>query len=264
MEPTIANAFTDTDGSRRPSPRASLTGMLSAMRADLESTHPGWRLRLRPMRALDVAAAWPAMAGDATHVLLLPDGGRDRATTSVDVMAARLGVAVLERFGEGCVVLDVDALGQLAALADLVGCTAVGVDGPVERRDAEAIALALRAGRSALAVEMRATLAVRFGPARTVTVDTRHRGRALRFVAETFRHYVAALRRRPVASIERPAITQLERLMGVSGAIAVRPIETRMFATSIDIGISTEGEPTGPADCSLVYDIPSDTWHDEE
>jgi hypothetical protein len=46
--------------------------------------------------------------------------------------------------------------------------------------------------------------------------------------------------------------------------LTVRPIETQIFSTSIDVGVNTSRERfDAPARRSLIYDRPSDSWHDE-
>jgi hypothetical protein len=53
--------------------------------------------------------------------------------------------------------------------------------------------------------------------------------------------------------------------MDISGAITVRPVETSVQATSIDIGVNTSTERfSQPATVSLIFDRPSNTWHTEK
>ena len=42
----------------------------------------------------------------------------------------------------------------------------------------------------------------------------------------------------------------------------MKAIETEVFSTFVDVGISTSGA-AAPADSMMIYDIHSDTWHGE-
>ena len=98
----------------------------------------------------------------------------------------------------------------------------------------------------------------------SLQLDSRDETDALRTVAESFRHYIAFQRRMPVSAIAPPESWQMRRLLDLEGEIYVRPIETEVFSTSIDVGVCAEpGGPTRPADRSLIYDVLTDTWHDE-
>jgi hypothetical protein len=58
--------------------------------------------------------------------------------------------------------------------------------------------------------------------------------------------------------------TQTGGTLKGTGTLTVRPIETEIFSTSIDVGIGTNNDgTTKPADRSLIFDIPSNSWHDE-
>ena len=98
---------------------------------------------------------------------------------------------------------------------------------------------------------------------RRLHLESRDELHALRIVAESFRHYVAALRQRPIKTIAAPESWMMQRLLATDGIISVRPVETEVFSTSIDIGICTT-DRDGPANCSLIYDVPANSWHDEQ
>jgi hypothetical protein len=264
MKPTISNAFTRN-------PRKSLAASLASLRADLRETGFGWSLALSPMQASDAVEA-------LTHAL--PDEQRARSVylvaaelldwrgvtddmTLADIVA-RLGITALEQFADDQVAVQADSLTQLVALCPAKRLLIVEVEGPIEGRDAIAMNKALDARLSPLDVEIRATAAMEICNDRTVTLHVRDKNRAIDVVAENFRHYLAALRDRSVAHFAPPALWQLERLFTLTGALTVRPIETQVFSTSIDVGINTSrDEVTQPADRSLIFDVPSNTWHDE-
>lgn len=292
MNPTINNAFSDGDPQNTASKPGSATfgkglaASLSPMQAVLKETHYGWSLQLSPIRAFDALRVWTRMAADATSsdgeepVSVLFDvafaprdrhGSRDRlpalAGGSLGELADRLGIATISRFehvlGDQLVMFE-------AAQRELIGTIgtsrvrSVLVAGPVEQSDGKAMMQAIEAGRSPLEVEFRAIAALEVQRDRVATLHVRDKDYAAMMVAENFRHYLAALRSRPASEFATPEPSQLRRLLEVSGSITVRPIETDVFSTSIDVGISTatDGRRT-PADKSLIYDVPSNTWHDE-
>jgi hypothetical protein len=140
------------------------------------------------------------------------------------------------------------------------------VEGEIDARDAAAIMAAASRGGSDFDVELRAAASAGVIENRAITFEVRRREAALRLLADNFAHYLAAVLTRPVEGLGTPDPGQLERLIGVTGRLTVRPIETDVFSTLIDVGISTtaaEGGDAGPADRSLIYDVPSHTWHDE-
>jgi hypothetical protein len=140
----------------------------------------------------------------------------------------------------------------------------VAIDGPIESRDAQVVNKCIDAGKSPLLCELRATAALEVLGDRNVVLHSRSRDQALAMVAENFRHYLAARMERPLSNFSAPQTWHIERLLDESGMLTVRPIETQIFSTSIDVGVNTSRERFGaPAKRSLIYDRPSDSWHDE-
>jgi hypothetical protein len=179
-------------------------------------------------------------------------------------VAQRLAIPVVERIDDHELVLDTLSLRQLVSLCQPTRLLVTFVDGPVDARDVAAIDKAVDAGRSPLTAELRAEAALEVMGDRSVVLHSRDKNLALRVVADNFRHYLAALRNRSATKFAAPETWQLERLFELTGMLTIRPIETQMFSTSIDVGINTSKERFDrPADRSLIYDIPSNTWHDE-
>ncbi len=269
MRPSNSNAFlrpTHDRVERRPK---SLAGLLSTMRAELKDTDFGYSLEIEPMRAINALRPWKRLADrhDTEAAILwapAPAGNGDSGTNSLAALARRLDVPVIEQFNEHQLLLDHEALRDILALTDSDGLVAVLVDGPIEPADAEAIDLALRAGETPLKADCRAVAAMRIVKDRAVAIETRTRRQAAVFVADNFRQYLAALRDRPADDFSSPETSLIEDLLLRTGRLAVRPIETEVYSTSIDVGVSTisNGE-IRPADGSLIYDITSDTWHGE-
>ena len=61
-------------------------------------------------------------------------------------------------------------------------------------------------------------------------------------------------------SVNEPDLGVMDSLLHKTGTISIKPIDTEVFASFIDVGISTAC-PTDPADSSVIYDIHSDSWH---
>ncbi|MCZ6835134.1 MAG: hypothetical protein O7G85_05105 [Planctomycetota bacterium] len=240
MNPASPNAFIGNFFSSDAHPRGSLAGMLAAMRASLESTGFGFRLHLQPLRFSDVMSRWSDFGGVEAMTLLVDLENQAAQILPDHELRAFVGQAANRKFA------------------------AVRVDGPLEPRDVEAIVSAIARGDSPLEFECRAIASLHPKGAGGIELDVRHREHALLVVAEAFRHYVAALRKRSVQDVTPPETWQVQRLLDIGGEISVRPIETEVYTTSIDVGVCAEsGLPSKPAMLSLIYDVFSDTWHDE-
>ena len=220
-------------------------GRCSALRASLTETTCGSMLELWPMSIADALRPWARLRANDDFVTLV-------IGTGVSGSAA------------GAAVLDDESLRRLVRRSSPHELLAVLIDGPVEHRDVDAILSAIRAGRSALEMEIRAVAAMRVMGDGSIVLQTRVHRSADIFVAEALRNYLADLRRRPATEVSAPEIGLIDALFARSGRIDVRPIETEIYSTSIDIGISTasNGE-IKPANESLIYDICSNTWHGE-
>ncbi len=240
--------------------------MLRPLQAALARTEHGWRLELSPMRAIDALLALAETTQDAPIVNLVKAraaAGESTSTTLADLVR-RLGISTLNVFGDDLVAVNDESAHALVALSTLPRIDVVRIAGPVEPRDAKAIVEALDRGDSPLGVELRATAVLRVRNDRAVRVECRDRSDVVSVVAEDFRHYVAAVLRCAIDRIGRPETWQLERLLSVTGRITVRPLETEIYSTSVDVGISTGPiDKVEPANRSLIYDRPSDSWHDE-
>jgi hypothetical protein len=270
---SVTNAFT-RGGDGECSPRDRLAGGLAPLQAALEPTSLGWLLRLNPIQASDLFAAL-ASADELiesldrdrprfTLVLMAESAGWDpkEGMRPLGTIARRLDVPVFAQHDD-LIVLDDDALQQLLSVVPLHRIWAVRVDGPIEARDARAMAEAVDDGDSPLATELRAIAEVEVRDDRTSVIEARYLPQTLTLVAENFRHFLAAMCDRPFEGFGGPGLEQVHDLIS-EGTLTVRPIETQVYSTFIDVGIcSTPDVPDGPANRSLIYDLPSGTWHDE-
>jgi hypothetical protein len=289
MTPSYSNAFREPEGDkqRQPGSKQLSSAVLSSMTVTLRETDYGWSLKLSPMRAFDALRIWPTLTSNPAASSLLYDVTLDAVRLSerpatrmphdpamedktVSELADQLGINIMDRFAGERLVLDELSLRELVGMTNTRRMRCALVEGPIEARDAEAIAEATRRGHCPLEAEFRAVAAIAVDNDRHITLDTRSREHAIRLAAENFRHYLAAIRDRPFDEFAAPQDWQIGRLLEVSGSLTVRPIETDVFSTSIDVGVSTTAvnqpgqvHDSGPADQSLIYDLPSHTWHDE-
>ncbi len=288
MNPSIDNAFSNGD-SNQPSgftaPGKSLASSLSPMQAKLTETDFGWMVKLSPIRAFDALRIWSPLTADGESEdgqepfsLLFDVSLAKRESTNRELcspqaggalgrLADHFGIATTGRFcyesGDQLIMHDM-AQRELIGMLHTRRMRSVLVAGPIEQRDAHAIVKAIDADISPLLVEFRAIAAIEVMRDRLATLQTREKNHALMLVAENFRHYLSAVRTRPVQEFAAPTVSQVERLMSVTGSMTIRPIETDVFSTSIDVGISSSVQQQNvPADLSLIYDVPSNTWHDE-
>jgi hypothetical protein len=238
---------------------ASLAGMLVPLQAHAQGGGDAWSVTIAPASAAEALPLWLLAAGPASHALLVPGDG-----VGLGALAERWSIPTEATFPAGAIALAPIALCELVTIGQPERFAAVLIDGPIDDGDARAITAAVREGRSPLACELRANLAVRGAGPRVTVVDARERAILATFVGERLRHYVAALRRGRVDEVGGPEPALVERVLERSGMLRVRPIETEVYSTFIDVGISTTvDESAGPADASLIYDLTSRTWHGE-
>ena len=91
-----------------------------------------------------------------------------------------------------------------------------------------------------------------------ISAHVREQDDALALVAEAFKQYASNLLNYNVTT---PDLGLMATLFERGDVISVRPIETEVFSTFLDIGISSS--PKSAAEHGLIYDIHSDSWHGE-
>ena len=130
------------------------------------------------------------------------------------------------------------------------------VEGPIEMGDANAIIASISSSNSPLLAECRMQSMIASTEQGGIKAHVRDKDDALALVAEAFRQYASNLLN-CTASI--PELGLMATLFERGDEISVRPIETEMFSTFLDIGISSSIESA--ADQVLIYDIHSNSWH---
>jgi hypothetical protein len=254
----------DAEQSKAKSPIGVL---LSPMQADLREADFGFSLELSPIQAIDAVHSVLRACPPQTQYLVSVEQSAWRdgnAEASLAVIAERLGITATEIFSDDQLALNAESLAALVAIAQPHRLLVIAIDGPVEEGDAKAINRAIDGSRSPLSAELRAIAALEVLGDRSVVLHARDRMLAQHVVAQNFRHYLAAVLDKPAEAFAAPEITHIDFLLIHTGTITVRPIETHVQDGSVDIGVNTSAQRFDkPANLSLIYDRPSNSWHAE-
>ena len=132
------------------------------------------------------------------------------------------------------------------------------VDGPIEMGDANAIIASISSSNSPLSIECRMHSMIASTDLGGISAHVREQDDALALVAEAFKQYASNLLNYNVTT---PDLGLMATLFERGDVISVRPIETEVFSTFLDIGISSS--PESAAEHGLIYDVHSDSWHGE-
>ncbi|MBT8486000.1 MAG: hypothetical protein HKO59_17815 [Phycisphaerales bacterium] len=244
--------FRDVPETRRPGARRR-RGLAPALRATLARTPDGVRLELEPldlMTALD--GPWSQIGPAGADTLLSwvtdpPDPGSPREASGDEIDPAHTLASPAE------------VVSRLRGAVEPV--VATKIDGPVEAGDARAIKTAIDTGASPLAVEIRAVAAITTRGPEGIVLDARSEEDAARFVAAALRAYVAAVTGQSVAAVSTPELPLVLHLLERTGSLTVRPIETELHSTAVDVGVVTCPSGAKAADTALIYDLFARSWH---
>lgn len=95
-----------------------------------------------------------------------------------------------------------------------------------------------------------------------VSVRARSREQLLLVGAHVLRHHIQSSLGTRQIEVAVPESDFMHHLMERSGTLSIRPIETEVYSTWVDMGVSSSRERRArPADLSLIYDLVSGTWH---
>lgn len=257
--------FSASESDATSNSRRSLASLLSPIQAQRTETEYGYQLITSADAPGPIMLAMSAQSDAPSMQIVLIPTTEPGVEQNPGASMARLARFALQQYAEGMLVLPADAALLIATTLPARGWAVVLVDGPVEDADATAMRAALRRGESPLQAEFRAVAALHQPREGVMVVDARDTAVPSAVIAQKLQRYVASLPVRDLGPIEPPPTWQIDRLLSVSGTMTIRPIETEVFSTFIDIGISTDGDDeTLPANRALIYDIFSDSWHDEE
>ncbi len=133
------------------------------------------------------------------------------------------------------------------------------VHGPVELGDANAIVHELSTSDAPLCADFRMQTIVTSKNGDSITAHVREYDDALTLVATAISQYGSGIL---CDFVSPPELGLVDSLLEKTGLLSIRPIETEIFSTFVDVGISTSGG-TDPSDSMMIYDIHSDSWHGE-
>ena len=131
------------------------------------------------------------------------------------------------------------------------------VDGPIEVGDADAIVEAVSGSRSPLRSDVRMQSIVTSTSGDGIRAHVRNYDDALIIASSAIAQYATDLLGE---SVSYPEPGLLDYLLGQTGHISIKPVETEVYSSFVDIGVSTS-DSTQPANATLIYDLVSDTWH---
>ncbi len=131
------------------------------------------------------------------------------------------------------------------------------VDGPVELGDAKAIVREVEQSGSPLGADFRMKSIVTSLDGKSIRAHVRDYDDALTLTSSAISLYTTAFLGDSVSS---PDLGLIDSVLSKTGLLSIRPIETAVYSTFVDVGVSTNGV-SELADSVLIYDIHSNTWH---
>ncbi|MBI69416.1 MAG: hypothetical protein CMJ38_05300 [Phycisphaerae bacterium] len=136
---------------------------------------------------------------------------------------------------------------------DWVAC----INGPVEVSDADAILNEVNNSDLPLVADFRMQSVITATEHEGVSAHVRDYDEALLLIASALAQYVGSIMK---ASVSLPDLGLVDALLEQSDLLSIKPIETEVYSTFIDIGISAS-DGSVPASMAAIYDIYSDSWH---
>ncbi len=136
---------------------------------------------------------------------------------------------------------------------DWVAC----INGPVEVADADAILKEVNSAELPLVADCRMQSVITSTENEGVSAHLREYDEALLLIANALAQYVGSIMKK---SVSIPDLGLVDALLEQSDLLSIKPIETEVYSTFIDIGISTS-DGSVPASMAAIYDIYSDSWH---
>ena len=238
-----------------------------------------WVMDLRPLHPADALACLTARAARPGWTVLIgferTPGGAEGALAAAGETARNVTdfvetVGAAAAAGPEFLVLDDVAL-MRALRHGLAGFTqAIRVEpGPTDRVEAwdlqNVIAAAMTPKASPLEADLRTIAWLRFADGGAVTIASRRRAVVHELAAEATALFVACQLGAPSRDVARPEAWRIGQLLGVSGHLELHPKEALLTSTFVDVGCCCSA-PTErhPAAVSLIYDLPSRSWHGEE
>ena len=238
---TLPNQVPDSEQHSETDQPSSLAGLMAPMQCAMSALDRGHELRLSGVPLDRILPLLMEIDDEAESNLLV---GFDPTLES----------HTMESTGRGPTRLTDELLNHIAWLAR--------INGPVEDGDAHALHRAWEQQTCLLAAELRASVSLTRGPHDVLVLRTDDQDVALHAVGELFREHVHRTSSRPRERIARPDAGLMHAILGISGTVSIRPIETQCYSTWIDVGINTcPSRSIRPGDCSVIYDTVGNSWH---
>lgn len=220
----------------------SLAGMLAPISCQLSSIEHGWELRLVGLELQEVLSILATTCDSNRPSTLLIQN--TPGSSSLQVRGIHSDRELL-------------SLGETTAVT-----WAIRAEGPLEATDIKTLTEVCVEGASPLASELPVVSSVEVLPSGAVSIQTRSREQLLLVAAHVLRSHVKIGINPRQVNVTHPEIDFMHHLLGRSGNFTVRPIETEIYSTWVDIGVSTCPERSmKPADQSVIFDFISSTWH---
>ena len=222
--------------------QASLAGMLVPISCQLASIEHGWELRLVGLGLREVLSILATTCDSSRPSTLLIQDAHGPSSLHVR---------------------RIHSDGELLVLDETAAVTwAIRADGPLKSADIEALTEVCIEGGCPLASELPVVSSVEVLPSGAVSIQTRSREQLLLVAAHVLRSHVKVGITPRHVNVTHPEIDFMHHLLGRSGSFTVRPIETDIYSTWVDVGVSTCPERSmKPADQSVIFDFISSTWH---
>jgi hypothetical protein len=234
---------------------------------DLAAYH---RLAISPFRLRDLLAVWRIGSRKSTtkNVIIdceVDDALVDDALSVLRTLHRRTVDLVGKDTAEGLLVLDDDALDLYTRSFRIKELQMVRIEGPIDRGDIMAMLESATTGRSPMDTELRGISAVEYREKGPTILESREVNMVAAALATDIARYVESVLRVPHGGIPRPPESAVLRLLAKSGSILVRPQDTELLGTSVDVGICTSyGDELAKIDTTLVFCRPDGTWHARE
>jgi hypothetical protein len=279
--PRVERGNSESESPRLPGAHPRGVATLEAELLSAEPREHAFALRISPLNLFQTVGIWRSLRPGSGRTLLL-EGALDtrRHTARGEEAIAWLRRSTVTRLGReiepapcshpagdlglwrlpAMLLVDDPEFEWLADSLPWNCLSAVRIEGEVEASDASAFARCIAAGRFAIEGDIRALASFELRGDGHARFAARSMRPIAAIVAEDLAFYVAAVLRCQPELVSRPALAEIGRLLSQTGRILIRPEETDVFGSSIDIGVCTAREERA-ADRSIVYDLPSDSWH---
>jgi len=223
---------------------ASLAGMLAASSCQLTAIEHGWELRLVGLGFREVVTILATTCESIRPGTLLIQDAPGSSSLQLRVLRSD---------------------SELPGLDEAPAITwAIRTDGPLEATDIETLVEACINGACPLASGLPVISSVEVLSSGAVSIRARSREQLLLVAAHVLRSHVKTGISPRQVNVTHPEIDFMHHLLERTGMFTVRPIETEIYSTWIDVGVSTCPERSmKPADQSLIFDFVSLTWHGE-